>query len=181
MLKLLYAVFMGIWRDCFGKDGHNLPILKNRAVQHIISFVISLLFICFIKGTALYLAAWIALWVQIEWAIGHGPCYDIGTAGKPDEKMLKRYKKMVGYKLTCRIFQVNEWYGFGFDFFLLAIRYTYPLIPICFFFNPVFLTLGWVIPALYAIYKHCSWMWTKRLLDVELWVGFVLGLYVAYL
>lgn len=181
LVRFCYAVFMGFWRDAFGKDGYNLPVIRYRVVQHVISFLltVSLLFAC--GKTTLCLSIWIALWVQIEWAIGHGPCYDIGTAGKPDEKMLKRYKKMLGYKLACKIFPVNEWYGFGFDFFLLAIRYTYPLIPICFFFNPVFLTLGLVIPALYAIYKHCSWLWTKRWADVELWVGFILGLYVAYL
>ena len=171
---------MAIWRRAFGSDGWNLPVLKNRFVLHVIAFL-STFGLCLTKDISWFWCLWIALWIQIEWALGHGPCYDCGKGGKPDAKMLKRYEKMFGYKQVCKIFPEEQWYGFGFDFVLLAIRYTYPLIPICFWFNPVFLTVGMVISALYAMYRYCDFFKKHKLLDVEIWAGFALGLYVAFL
>ena len=95
--------------------------------------------------------------------------------------MLKRYEKMVGYKLVCKIFPEDQWYTFGFDFILLAIRYTYPIIPICFLFNPALLTIGLVISALYGMYRYCDFMRNHKLLDVEIWAGLATGLFIAYL
>lgn len=179
-MKFLYPLFMAFWRDSFGKSGYDLPIYKYRAVQHLVAFVATCI-VCWLKKFEPALCLWVALWVQIEWALGHGPCYDCGTGGKPDAKMIKRYEKMVGYKLLCKIFPEDQWYTFGFDFILLAIRYTYPLLPICLFFNPVLLTLGLVISALYGMYRYCEYFRQHRLLDVEIWAGFALGLYIAYL
>ena len=180
MLKLLYTLFMGAWRDSFGKNGWDLPIYKNRFVQHIVAFLATAGF-CWVKDLSWYWCLWVALWIQIEWALGHGPCYDLGKGGEPDEKMKKRYKRMVGYKLLCKLFPEDKWYSTGFDFCLLAIRYTYPLLPICVYFNPVFLTLGLVIAGLYGVYRSCPFCQKHRLLDVEIWVGMALGLYVAFL
>lgn len=180
-MKFLYSVFMALWRDSFGKNGWNLPVYKNRFVQHIFAFIMTFALCTFDKDLSWLWCLWVALWVQIEWTLGHGPCYDLGKSGKPDKKMLERYEKMVGYKFLCKIFPENQWYSFGFDFCLLTIRYTYPLLPICFAFNPVFLTLGMTISALYAIYRYCPICQKYRLLDVEIWAGLVLGLYVAYL
>ena len=180
MLRLLYAALMGAWRDSFGKNGWDLPIYKNRFIQHIVAFCLTTT-ICCVNGLAWYAACWIALWVQIEWALGHGPCYDLGKGGEPDAKMLKRYKRMLGYKILCKIFPEDKWYSFWFDFCLLDFRYTYPLLPICAYFNPVFMTLGLVIAAEYAAYRYIPFLQKHRLLDVEIWVGFTLGLFVAFL
>lgn len=180
MLKLLYAMFMGAWRDSFGKNGWDLPVYHNRIVQHIVAFLTTV-GVCWYKDLSWYWCLWVALWIQIEWAIGHGPCYDLGRGGKPDKKMIQRYEKMLGCKLLYKAFPENQWYGPEFDFCLLAIRYTYPLIPICFLFNPVFMTLGLVITGLYALYRYCPVLQKHRLLDVEIWAGFALGLFVAYL
>lgn len=180
MIKLIYTLFMAFWRDSFGKSGYGWPIYKNRFVQHVVAFIATCI-VCWSKKFEPALCLWVALWIQIEWALAHGPCYDCGTGGKPDKKTIKRYEKMVGYKLLCKIFPEDKWYTFGFDFILLAIRYTYPLIPICFYFNPVFLTLGMVISASYGMYRYCEYFRKHRLLDVEIWVGFFLGLFVAWL
>lgn len=180
MLKILYTIFMGAWRDSFGKNGWDLPIYHNRVAQHIVAFLATA-GICWYKELAWYWCLWVALWIQIEWALGHGYAYDVSTGGKPDEKMLKRYKKAVGYKLLCKIFPKELHYGLCFDYILLSIRYTWPLIPICWLFNPVFMTLGLVITSLYALYRYCPVLQKHRLLDVEIWAGFALGLYVAYL
>ena len=180
-MKILYAILMGIWRDSFGKDGWGLPIYKNRLIQHVLAFAMTFSLCTFVKAESWLVSLWIALWIQIEWALGHGPCYDLGKGGKPDKKMIERYEKMVGCKLLYKLFPKEEWYGTGFDFCLLAIRYTYPLLPICVYFNPVFLTLGLVISGLYGIYRACPYMQTKRWLDVEIWVGLALGAFVAYL
>lgn len=181
MLKILYTLFMGAWRDSFGKNGWDLPIYHYRVVQHIVAFAMTFLLCFFDKELAWWWCLYIATWIQIEWALGHGPCYDLGTGGKPDEKMIKRYEKMMGYKLLCKLFPEDKWYGTGFDFCLLTIRYTMPLLPICLFFNPVLLTLGIVISGLYGIYRACPYLQKHRLLDVEIWVGFALGLFMAFL
>lgn len=180
-MKYIYPFFMALWRDLFGKGGYDLPVLKNRFVEHILGFLATFSFCFFGKDIVWYWSAWIAVWVQIYWALGHGACYDLGTSGKPDEKMIERYQKMVGYKLVCKIFPENRWYGFGFDFVLLTIRYTYPLIPICFWFNPCLLTLGLIVSALYAIYRYCAFVREHRLLDVEIWAGFFVGLFISFL
>ena len=181
ILKIIYTLFFGLWRDLFGKNGYYIPILKSRFVQHVLAFAMTFVLCFFDKHIQWWWCLWIALWVQIEWACGHGCCYDVGTHGEPDEAMIKRYEKMVGYKVLCKIFPKDEWYSFGFDFILLTIRYTYPLIPIVYWFNPVFLTLGLIISSLYAIYRYCTFFRKHRLLDVEIWAGFALGLYIAFL
>ena len=180
VVSIVYTLLMGLWRDSFGKGGYGLPIYKNRFVQHVVAFLMTSC-MCWFKNMSWYWCLWVALWIQIEWALGHGPCYDCGTGGKPDEKMLKRYEKMTGYKLLCKIFPEDLWYSFGFDYLLLTIRYTYPLIPICFLFNPVFMFLGFVIAAEYAMYRYCPYMQKHRLLDVEIWAGLALGFFVSML
>lgn len=181
MLKLLYACFMGFWRDAFGKDGHGWPVFKIRFVQHVAAFLMTVGLCLLDKGLAWYAALWVALWIQVEWALGHGPCFDLGKGGKPDAKMKKRYEKMLGCKLLYKLFPQDQWYSTGFDFCLLAIRYTYPLIPICAYFNPIFMTMGLVISGLYGIYRACPYCQKHRWLDVEIWAGVMLGLYVALL
>lgn len=171
---------MGIWRDGFGKSGWGLHIFKIRFVEHVVGFLMTA-FICWWKELAWYWCLWVALWIQIEWALGHGACYDLGTSGKPDAKMKKRYEEMLGCKLLYKIFPENKWYTFWFDFCLLTIRYTYPLIPICFLFNPIFMLLGVVITCEYASYRYIPFLQKHRLLDVEIWAGLVLGLFVAFL
>lgn len=180
-MKLLYAIFMAAWRDSFGKNGWDLPIYKNRFVQHALAFLMTFLLCWLLKGKTWIVAAWIALWIQIEWALGHGVAYDLGKGGKPDKKVLARYKKMVGYNLMCKLFPENKWYTFWFDFCLLTIRYTYPLLPICVYFNPLFVLLGVVITAEYAAYRYIPFMQKHRLLDVEIWAGLAVGLFVAFL
>lgn len=179
MLNLLYAIFMGAWRDSFGKDGWGLPIYHNRMVQHIVAFLGTSALCYFVKDITWYWTLWIAVWMQIEWALGHGPCFDVGKGGKPDKKMIERYEKMVGCKLLYKIFPEDEWYGMGFDFILLAIRYTYPILPIIFLVNPAFIFVGLVVSSLYLIYRYCPFFQKHRLLDVEIWAGFSVGLLLA--
>lgn len=181
MLNLLYAIFMGAWRDSFGKDGWGLPIYHNRMVQHIVAFLGTSALCYFVKDITWYWTLWIALWIQIFWAIRHGCAYDVGKGGNPNEDMLKRYKSMVGYKFLYKIFPEEDRYGMCFDFLLLTIRYTYPLLPICLLFNPIFLTLGLIIASLYLIYRYCPILQKYRFCDVEIWSGFITGLYVALL
>ena len=180
-MKYIYPFFMALWRDAFGKNGYYIPVIKIRFVQHVIAFIMTFLLCYFDKGLKWWWCIWIATWLQIWWSLGHGACYDCGTHGKPDEAMIKRYEKMFGYKLVCKIFDESDWYGFGFDFVLLTIRYTYPLVFVCFWFSPVLFTLGLVVSGLYAIYRYCPFCQQHRLLDVEIWAGFVAGLYFAFL
>lgn len=180
-MRLLYTLFFGLWRDAFGKNGYYLPVLENRFVQHVLGFLATFSLCLLTKKIDWYWAIWIAVWVQIYWAIGHGFAYDLSTHGEPDEEMLKRYKKAVGYKFVCKIFDKKDWYGMCFDFILLSIRYTWPLLAIVYWFGPVLLTLGLVVASLYLIYRYCPYVRSKRLLDVEIWAGMAVGLFIAFL
>ncbi|MBO7733077.1 MAG: hypothetical protein J6S67_11005 [Methanobrevibacter sp.] len=179
LVSWLYTLLMGIWRDSFGKSGWGLPIYKNRFVQHVVSFLMTCC-MCWFKDMSWYWCLWVALWIQIEWSLAHGVAYDCGTGGKPNEKALKRYEKMVWYKLLCKIFPEDQWYSFGFDYLLLTIRYTYPLLPICFLFSPMFMFTGFIIAAEYAMYRYCEYFRKHRWSDVEIWAGLALGLFVAF-
>ena len=81
-MRFLYALFMAAWRDSFGKNGWDLPIYKNRFVQHVLAFCMTFLLCLFTKGLDWWWGLWIATWIQIEWALGHGACYDCGKGGK---------------------------------------------------------------------------------------------------
>lgn len=179
-MRYIYPFFSALFRDAFGKNGYYIPLLKSRFVQHVIAFAMTFLLCYFDKGLKWWWCIWIATWLQIWWSLGH-VSYDLAKKGIPTGKELERYKKSVGYKFLCKIFDEKDWYGIGFDFCLLTIRYTYPLFAIVWWFNPVLLSLGLVIASLYLIYRYCPYCQKHRWTDVELYSGFFCGLYIAFL
>lgn len=82
---------------------------------------------------------WTAIAVTIveglHWSLGHGPYFDLGRGGIPDEKMKKRYNKMFYHYILDWCFPEEEKYGTFYDFCGMLLRYTWPLL------------LLWVVPS----------------------------------
>ena len=129
VIMCLYPLFLGIWRRCFGSNGWDLPIIKYRAVQHIIGGAVAF-GVCIGLGYIWWQGVLFAGILQgLYWSIGHGPAYDMSRGGKdPDEKTLKRYKKAFWNKWCEFLVPQNSWYGFGYDFLWMMFRYGLPAI-----------------------------------------------------
>lgn len=126
LITVLYSLFSGWWRRCFGSDGWELPVLKNRFVQHLIGSVAGLgaLYFCGYSWIRCVLA--VGVLQGWYWAVGHGPAFDMSRAGYPDETLLKRYKKYFWNKWCEYLVPVQSWYGFGYDFLWMLFRYGCP-------------------------------------------------------
>lgn len=125
-LSIIYGLFLGLWRRAFGNDGFGIPILRNRAVLHIIGFTACFMVLWY-KGSGWITACLCAGILQgLYWAPGHGPAFDLSRGGQPDEKMIKRYKKAFWNKWCEWLVPESAWYGFGYDFLWLAFRYELP-------------------------------------------------------
>lgn len=184
-MSVLYVLFMGLWRDCFGKGGYDIPILKWRVVQHIIGFCATFCFAYFYKDVSLFWSLYLSGIIQgLVWAGGHGAVYDIGTSGMPDEKMKERYKKTRGNKICELIFPESMQYGMIYDFVNMSLRYSLPyvlLLPVLHWFC---LGTGVFIAVAYLIYRYSSsdsFFRTKRYLDPEIIAGLIVGCSVAFL
>lgn len=126
MIQLLYACFMSAWRRCFGTDGWNIPVLKIRAVQHIIGFLATSLALWACGYHWLQIIACAGVLQGLYWSPGHGSSFDLSRGGYPDEKMIKRYKKAFWNKWCEWLVPESAWYGFGYDFLWMAFRYELP-------------------------------------------------------
>jgi len=135
MLSLFAGIFEIFWRRLFGGWLEDIPIISSRIFQHVTN--------CLVLGGLLFLSGlvwWkiLASLVIIEgfyWGKGHGCMFDLGHHGKPDETMVKRYKKQWGYNTLCKIFPESLWYGYWFDTTLMYIRYTLPSLSLIPFFG----------------------------------------------
>lgn len=185
LFDLLYVVFMGVWRDCFGKDGWDLPILKHRVVQHIIGFLATFCLAFFNHDVHWFWSLYLAGIVQgCVWSAGHGGWFDIGTAGYPDEKMLERYSDLWGFEICCKLFPPRMWFGMVFDFVGMSLRYSLPYILLLPVLNWVCLGTGAFVSIAYFIYRYSdndSMFKTKRFLDPEIIAGLIVGCSVAFL
>lgn len=180
--SIFYNVYWGFLRRWFGGALEDFPILKSRGVQTIVMICSILpLYMCYGFATAVLTALWLQF---IFWSIGHGPAFDRGHGGLPDDDTLRRYKEMWGYKLACKLFPENMWYGFWFDGFLMSIRYTLPMAALSIYY----LSFGYVLIGLSIspIYGFCWWLKDKGYINItptklaEVLSGFVFG-YIWYL
>ena len=127
VIGLLYPLFLASWRRCFGSNGWDLPILKYRAVQHIIGGVVAF-GVCLVLGYTWWQSLAFAGVLQgLYFSLGHGAAYDMSRGGnKPDEKTIKRYKQFFWNKWCEFLVPKDSWYGFGYDFLWMLFRYGLP-------------------------------------------------------
>lgn len=145
-LKILYPVLEGVWRWFFG-----CSIIK-RFVLHVIN-VIATSFVLWYCGISLFIVApVVAIYEAFYWSVGHGPAFDMGRGGKPDEEMIKRYKKYFWNKWCEFIVPEEYWYTFGYDYLWMFFRYEIPAILIStLLLNFWFAFAGFAVSTIYAI------------------------------
>lgn len=149
MLSLLYACFLSVWRRCFGSSGWGLPILKIRAVQHIIGFLGASIALWLCGYHWLQIIACAGVLQGLYWAKGHGMCFDYGK-GEVD---LNRYEKMLSWRLIRKYIPEKYWYGYASDFILMNARYTFPAVLMALvLLKPQIAFLGLIVSGVYAFF-----------------------------
>ncbi len=149
IFNLAFVVFESAWRRAFGDDGFGLPLLKHRVVLHALNLVVLGEYLLRVKGlglpSAIYCAAVIEVlfYSRTFWA-----GFDLGHSYPPTDAEKDAYG-VIG-KLLRRVFPERLWYRFAFDFAFMTVRYTYPLVMIVYFFNPLLLLVGPMVAAAYA-------------------------------
>lgn len=177
-MGFLYACFMSAWRRCFGSDGWGLPIIKNRAIQHIIGFTVTSFVLWYIGYGWIQIIACAGVLQGLYWAKGHGMCFDYGK-GDVD---LDRYEKMLSWRLIRRFIPEKYWYGYESDFLLMTTRYTLPAILMaCILLKPQVALLGLIVGGVYAFFWALYDLGlTKKPTEISEWVvGFLTGLFIG--
>ena len=158
IVSSIYMMLGGFLRRWFGGmfPDEKYKILGNRGVQTF--FMLFTFFTIFTIKQSWEIALILSCWMQfVFWSIGHGPGFDYGRGGYPSEKTIERYKK---YYLNV----IPDWfadrgfyayYGVGYDFTWMFVRYTVPMVPMALFVNWHYILLGIAVS---PIYLFC-WMW----------------------
>lgn len=177
MISLLFGLFESIFRRCFGSDGWGLPIIKHRAIQHIIGFTATSFVLWYIGYGWIQIIACAGVLQGLYWARAVGMYQDIGNGGVPDEKMKKRYDEMWYNKFLDKWFKEYK-YSDLYDFIGLTIRYTLPSILIAFILlNFSFVWAGFLVSSTYALmWKLHNYGYLKKPTEISEWVvGFITG------
>lgn len=181
--RILLVLFEGVWRSAFGKSGFDLPLLKNRAILHLIGGLGIFLFFWLANNMSWIWSLYIVCIIQgLEWSLGHGSCFDIGQGGQPDEKMKERYRKTLGWGICSRIFKKEEWYSPSFDASLFCLRYTLPLLLLLPVLNPLSLLAGSSGAFVYGVYRNTPSFQSKHntLVDNEFVLGVLIGFALCF-
>lgn len=179
MINLLYAIWESVWRRMFGCSGWDLPIIKHRVVQHIFNVMATLYVLWYVGLSWWQNIAVCAFYEGFYWSWGHGPAFDCGRAGKPDEKLIKRYKEKFWNRWCEKMFPESMWYSKTYDFAWLFFRYEIPAILVAISsLNVWFLLAGFITTIIYGL---CWWLNDKGKIDkptnkAEWIVGFITGL-----
>lgn len=159
LTTVLYGVFGGVWRRGFGCDFWNLPVLKIRAVQHVLAAAVLFALFYWCKNMPLFQCVYAIAVIQgLFWAGGHGAAFDMSRSGLPDNALVKRYNDVWFAPVVNFLVPQSMWYGFGYDFLWMSIRYTWPLTLLVPVMGFSVLLLG---PAVALIYAAC-WSWHER-------------------
>ena len=176
---MFYGIWEAVWRRMFGSDGWNLDVIKHRVVQHILNVVITAPVLYFLGLHWLLTLATVAIFEGCYWSWGHGPGYDIGRGGNPDENTLKRYKERFWNKWCEKLLPKSKWYTKRYDALWMFFRYEIPAagVALC-SLNPWFLLAGFTTTLTYYLcWKACDKGLLKSPTDIAEWiVGGISGL-----
>jgi hypothetical protein len=175
----MYALWESLWRRMFGSDGWNLPVLRNRAFQHILNVLATGVVLYFTGLNWLLLLATIGIFEGCYWSWGHGPGFDMGRGGNPDEKMLERYKERFWNKWCEKLLPKSLWYTKRYDALWMFFRYEIPAIGVALCsLNAWFLLAGFSTTLAYLLcWKAFDKGLLKNATDVAEWiVGGITGL-----
>ena len=197
LISLLNGILWATLRRIYG-GAIEKGILGNRGVQTVIMIVCMFPFLIFPFPlelvsfiVPLLIALFISCYYQFEfWSRAHGPCFDIANDKNPSPEVIERYKKMKGYNLLCKKIPEDRWYGFLFDYRLMNIRYTWPMLP-SMFISPVYVLIGLSVAPIYAfcwaLGREEPWLFEKfpsfckqPTQLAEIITGFIFGFGIAY-
>ena len=167
---------MAVWRRAFGSDGFGLPVLKIRAVQHIIGFLVACiaLWICDYAWWQIITCAGVLQ--GLFWARGHGEFFDYGHSKKPD---VSRYESVWWWKYVKKYIHEKMLYGYACDFVCMNVRYTLPAIVMgLILMNIPLMFAGLVLCGVYAFMWSCyDLRWTEVPTKIaEAISGFLVGI-----
>ena len=151
-------IYESLWRRLYGgwiSDWWKSHIkwIKPRAVYTIINLFAVFAIGFWFRNMEWYWAVCLSILIEIFWSLAHGPWFDIGAGGEPDDKMKKRYNKMFYHYILDWAFPDSEHYKAFYDFCGMYLRYSWMLIPICFLptFNFGIMYLGVLVAITYGI------------------------------
>lgn len=174
MLSLLFVLFESAWRRCFGSNGWDIPVLKIRAIQHIIGFIITSLALWICDYNWFQIVACSSVLQFLYWAKGHGMCFDYGH-GEVD---LNRYERMLSWRLIRKYIPEKYWYEYSADFILMTTRYTLPAVLMSvILLKPHLCLLGVIVAGVYAFFWALYDVGlTKKPTEISEWIaGFITG------
>jgi hypothetical protein len=156
---LFYFIIGGCLRRWFGGALEDHKILGNRGVQTVamIGAFLSIYVTDVTDWKNWLVAIAVSCWLQFQfWSRQHGVCFDLSRGGYPDETTLKRYNNY-WWHIPCDWMADKgfyPYYGLGYDFTYMLLRYTCPMIPMM-FFDWKYILIGLAIS---PIYLFC-WEW----------------------
>lgn len=160
---IVYFILGAFARRWYGGALEDYKILKNRGLQTI--FMIGLFLSIYVKE-ADSVISWIVAtiitgWLQFQfWSRGHGCCFDIGRGGYPTQETVNRYNERWYHKPCDWLAEKRffSYYGIGYDFVYMTLRYTCPMIPMM-IFDWKYILIGLSVRTVYAI----CWEWYESL------------------
>ncbi len=178
--QLILCIWTAIWRRLFGSD-FKIPLIGSRAFQHGMNFAVMVFAFWMMQYEWCRVISTPIVVEFYYWAVGHGPAFDMGRAGKPDDALIARYKKYF-WNSWCE-FLVPEayWYGFGYDLLWMEFRYALPAILASIVLgNLYFVFAGLSVPLIYAA---CWALYDRKKIKhptelAEVLSGFVSGLFL---
>ncbi len=176
MLSLLFGCWMAVWRRAFGSDGFGLPVLKIRAVQHIIGFLGACIALWVCEYNWLQIVTCSAVLQGLFWARGHGEFFDYGHSKKPD---VSRYESVWWWKYVKKYVPDEILYGYSCDFVCMNIRYTLPAVIMgLILLNIPVMFAGLVLSGVYALmWAYCDLLWIEVPTKIAEFIsGFLVGI-----
>lgn len=142
MFEALFIIIQILYRRWYGGWcvlGTDKSWYNSRTFQTICNVLLMLAFGVYVLQLQWLESVIITAVIQfLYYAKGHGAMFDLGHSGKPDAELIERYKKQWGYEVLLEFFPEKLWHTYWFDFSLLLIRYTLPLM--------LLLWYNWYVP-----------------------------------
>ena len=174
----MFVVWESIWRRMFGCSGWNLPVIKHRVIQHILNVLVTCCALHCIGLHWLLNIAAVGVFEGCYWSWGHGPGFDIGNAGKPDEKLIARYKEKFWNRWCEKLLPESLWYTKKYDVLWMFFRYEIPAVAVAALtLNPWFALAGFTTTLVYMLcWKLSNLGKLEKPTDVAEWfVGGITG------
>lgn len=146
MINILYSIWESLWRRMFGSNGWYVPIIKYRAIQHVLNVIITVFVLNALGYSLLQNLLCTAIFEGLFWSRSHGDYFFVTYEGEDEARI-----KWIDYILK-KIYGVAGYYNFKGNVTGLFLRYETPSILVSLItFNWWFLLAGVLVTLSYAI------------------------------